>query len=56
MAKWLLIGLGIAVAAFFLVVLVGNSFYATPRDHAYRNLHPESSICVQDSDWAILAE
>ena len=54
--KWLLIGLGTALAAFFLIVFVGDFLFATPRDHAYRNLHPKSKICIQDSGWTILAD
>ena len=55
-SMWLLITLGIVVAIFFVCVYLGDVRYATPRDHAYRDLHPESSNCVQDAGWTILAE
>lgn len=43
---------------FFIPFAIGNFLLATPRVHAYRNLHPSLPPCQEglDKGWTILAE
>lgn len=54
--KWMFIGV-ISLAAGYVVILVmGNVVFATKRNEAHRNLHPQHADCANSSDWSVLAE
>ncbi len=54
--KWISISVASLAVVYVVILIIGNVVFATKRNEAHRNLHPQHADCVNSSDWSVLAE